>query len=363
MSEISYLWLAKIKNTLMERIKTGLASFGMSGKVFHGPLLHTSNFFEIKSIVERNRADSREKYSYTKLLRSFDELCADPEIELIIVNTPDYLHYEMSKKALLSGKHVVVEKPFTQTTVQAEDLIQIAEKNDLIISVFQNRRWDGDFLTIQKVLTEGYLGRLVEYEAHFDRYRNFIQQNTWKEEGESGVGTVFNLGSHLIDQALVLFDLPKAVYADIRTLRTGGKIDDNFELLLKYDDIKVSLKGSYLVKEPGPKYLLHGTEGSFLKWGIDPQEEALKQGNLPLGDKWGMEEKKDWGKLNTLVNGLHLESLVETIPGNYHAYYNNIYNAIRKKAGLNVKPQQSANVIRIIEAGFLSSREGRDIIL
>lgn len=347
----------------MEKIKAGLASFGMAGKTFHAPLLHTSEYFEIKSIVERNKQDSREKYPYTNLVRSFDELCKDPEIELIVVNTPDYLHYEMCKKALLSGKNVVVEKPFTQTSEQAYELVQVAEDNGLVLSVFQNRRWDGDFLTVKKVIEESLLGRLVEYEAHFDRYRNFIMPDTWKEDCGSGAGTLFNLGSHLIDQALVLFGHPKAVSADVRTLRPEGKIDDNFELLLKYDNIKVILKASYLVREPGPKFILHGTDGSFLKWGIDPQEEALKQGRLPVGPNWGMEDKSEWGVLNTTCSGLHIKGNIETIPGNYHAYYNNIYESIRYKTAPEVKPSHSAAVIRIIEAAFQSQKEGREISL
>ncbi len=347
----------------MEKIKAGLASFGMAGKTFHAPLLHTSKCFEIKSIVERNKEDSRERYPYTKLVRSFDELCKDPEIELIVVNSPDYLHFEMCKKALLAGKNVVVEKPFTQTSEQAYELVKIAQEKKLVLSVFQNRRWDGDFLTVKKVIEEELLGKLVEYEAHFDRYRNFILPDTWKEDCGSGAGTLYNLGSHLIDQSLVLFGPPKAISADIRTLRPDGKIDDNFELLLKYDYLKVILKASYLVREPGPKYILHGTEGSFLKWGIDPQEEALKQGQLPVGANWGKEDESQWGLLNTNCKGLHVKGNVETFPGNYHAYYNNIYEAIRYNTSPEVKPDLSALVIRIIEAAFQSQKEGREISL
>ncbi len=347
----------------MEKIKAGLASFGMACKTFHAPLLHTNEYFEIKSIVERNKEESRVRYAYSKLVRSFDALCNDPEIELIVVNTPDYLHHEMCRKALLAGKNVVVEKPFTQTYEQANELVKIAKENNLVLSVFQNRRWDGDFLTVKKIIQEGILGQLVEYEAHFDRYRNYIQPDTWKEDCGSGAGTLFNLGSHLIDQALVLFGLPKAIFADVRTLRPDGKIDDNFELLLKYNGFKVILKASYLVRETGPRYILHGTEGSFLKWGIDPQEEALKQGKWPVGPDWGMDEKSLWGVLNTNCRGLHVNGHIETIPGNYHAYYNNIYEAIRYKKRLEVKPEISAAVIRIIEAAFQSEKEGRQIPL
>ena len=347
----------------MEKIKTGLASFGMSGETFHAPLLHTSEYFEIKSIVERNKESSREKYPYTKLVRSFDELCKDPEIELIVVNTPDHLHFEMCKKALLAGKNIVVEKPFTQTSEQAYELMKMAQENKLVLSVFQNRRWDGDFLTVKKVIEEGLLGQLVDYEAHFDRYKNYIQPDTWKEDCGSGTGILFNLGTHLIDQTFVLFGQPQAISADIRTQRPDGKIDDNFELLLKYDNLKVILKASYLVREPGPKYILHGTEGSFLKWGTDPQEEALKQGQLPDDANWGKEDKSKWGILNTNCKGLHVQGHIETFPGNYQAYYNGIYEAIRYNTLPEVKPELSASVIKIIEAAFQSQNERREISL
>ena len=339
-------------------IKTGLASYGMSSMVFHGPLLKVHPGFRIDKIVERNQRASKSAFPEAIIVKDFRELCKDPEIELIIVNTPDPLHYPFAKMALESGKHVVVEKPFTQSYAQAKELITLAGKQDKVLSVFQNRRWDGDFLTVQQVIRNKMLGRLVEFESHFDRYRNFIQENTWKEEAIAGAGTLMNLGSHMIDQALVLFGIPKSVYADIRINRLKGEVDDSFDLFLKYNDIKVLIRGSYLVREQGPRYILHGTEGSFLKWGIDPQEQALKDGKLPVGDTWGKEETEYWGKLNTDINNLHFEGRIETFPGNYRAYYENIYETIRNKAELIVKPQEAANVIKIIEAARKSNVKG-----
>ncbi|MCF8380292.1 MAG: Gfo/Idh/MocA family oxidoreductase [Bacteroidales bacterium] len=347
----------------MKPIKTGIASFGMSGYVFHGPLLHCNNGFEIKSIIERKNNTSKKDYSYAKILRSCDELCEEKDIELVIVNLPDYLHFDFARKALLAGKHVVIEKPFTQTSEQADELIEIAKKKGLVLSVFQNRRWDSDFLTVQRLIKEKAFGTLVEYEAHFDRYRNVIAEGSWKESKDSGAGTLFNLGSHLIDQALVLFGWPETIFADIRTTRPNSTIDDNFELILSYPGLKVSLKASYLVREQGPKYLVHGTEGSFIKYGMDCQEDDLKAGLLPVGKDWGKEDPQFWGTLNTNLNDKHFRGSIESEHGNYMAFYDNIYQAIRNGAELAVKPEQAADVIRIIEAAYLSDREGRIIRL
>jgi len=264
------------------KIKTALASFGMSGKVFHGPLLHVHDGFEISKILERNRSESNKRYPSSQIVRKYADIITDKNIELVIINTPDHIHYEMTKHALEAGKHVVVEKPFTLKYAEADELIKIAKKKKRLLSVFQNRRWDSDFLTVQKVIKNKLLGRLVEYEAHFDRYRTFIQDN-WKEDASVGTGTLYNLGSHLIDQALVLFGFPQWVFADVRHARKDSKVDDAFDIRLGYPEVRVTLKASYLVREPGPKYILHGEQGSFHKYGMDIQEEELKKGRWPKG--------------------------------------------------------------------------------
>jgi predicted dehydrogenase len=345
-------------------IKTGIASFGMSGMVFHAPLLYNNQGFEISAIVERNKNLSRPLYGHSRLFRSYEELINEKDIELIIVNTPDYMHYEHARKAIENGKHVVVEKPFTQKSEEALGLIELAKAKNLVLSVFQNRRWDGDFLTVKKLIQDNTLGKLVSFEAHFDRYRNFIQDNTWKEKQASGTGIVYNLGSHLIDQAIVLFGKPSAVSADIRTIRTDGEVDDFFDIRMEYSkNMSVSVGGSMLVKEPGPRYVLHGTEGSFLKWGTDPQEQDLKEGKLPGIAGWGKEGEEDWGLLNTNEKGKKFRGEVETIPGNYQVFYDLLYKSIREGAEVPVKPEDAALGIRIINAAFQSMKEGRVIKL
>lgn len=344
-----------------QKIRTGLTSFGMSGRVFHAPFLESNPDYILKTILERSPKGSKEKYPDVNIVRSYDELLSDNTIDLIVVNTPDHTHYELTKKALKAGKHVVVEKPFVVNSTHGEELNKIAEENGLVLSVFQNRRWDGDFLTVEKVIKEGLLGRLVEYEAHFDRYRNFIKENTWKEKKGKGTGVLYNLGAHLIDQALVLFGLPELVTANIRAFRDGGEVNDYFDIRLEYQSFRVILKSSYLVREPGPRFILNGTNGSFVKYGTDPQEEMLNKGFEPNGANWGVEKKEFWGLLNASVKGKDVKKRIKTQPGNYNRFYSNVSKAIKGVEKLAVKPEEALNVIRIIEMALQSDHEKRSV--
>ena len=341
-------------------IATALASYGMSGYVFHAPFIHLHPGFRLNSILERTKDASRERYPYARIVRSYEELIADAEIELVVVNTPDHLHYPMALEALTAGKHVLVEKPFTQTVKQGEELIALAKEKGLQLSVYHNRRFDGDSRTVRKILTEGSLGRLVEYEAHYDRFRNFIPKS-WKEDPSSGANILYNLGSHLIDHALYLFGTPVSVWADIRKLRDGAQTDDFFELKLFYPSLMATLKASYLVKEPGPRYILHGTSGSFVKYGNDPQEEALKNGILPGGPDWGKEPEPDWGVLHTEMGGKSVRATYQTLPGNYMDFYENLYRALVYGEETAVKAEDGLQVIRIIETAYKSNREGKTV--
>jgi len=344
-------------------IKTAICSFGMSGLVFHGPALKINKHFEVVSILERTKNLSNHLFPKTTIVRSFEEILNNPEIELVIVNTPDEFHYEMVKKVLKAGKHVVVEKPITQKSIEAKELVDLAKKMNLVLTVYQNRRWDGDFRTVQKVLAEGKLGRLVEFESHFDRYRTFITPDTWKEVGDQYAGVLYNLGSHMVDQAYVLFGKPLAVTAHLKIVRTGGKVTDYYDIRLEYKNFAALLKCSYLVKKEGPRYILHGEYGTFFKNGIDPQEETLKTGVLPVGDNWGKEPPEDWGTLFYEQDGEDFEELVETIPGNYNIFYSNVYDAIRKGTELFVKPEETVEVLKILEACLESNRKKRTIKL
>ncbi len=336
-------------------IHVGILSYGMSGKVFHAPLLHVNPGFVISKIMQRTSNDALEQYPSVEIVRNIDDILHDPVIDVVLVNTPDHTHYDFAARALEAGKHVVVEKPFVLEVKDGESLIEIAAKKKKVLTVFQSRRWEGDFLTIRSIINQKLLGRLVEYEAHFDRFRNFIR-DSWKEKADNKTGTLYNLGSHLIDQALVLFGMPSGVYADIRKQRTGGQVDDLFDLSLYYPDVKVTLKGSYLVREQGPRFLIHGTEGSFVKYGADPQEEALTAGRYPNEAGWGTEPEEKWGILNTTVGGLHYRGRIETLPGCYHQFYNELYETLTSGKEIAVNPRDSLNGIKVILAAYESSR-------
>lgn len=344
-----------------EPIRTAIASYGMSGQVFHGPLLKAHEGFCIHAILERTGSISSNKHPGAVLVRSFEVLCEDPLIELIVVNTPDHLHYSMAKSALEAGKHVVVEKPFTLRYSEAEELIGLARKRELLLSVFQNRRWDSDFLTVQKIIQENKLGKISRFEAHFDRYRPEVNHATWKESGVAETGTLYNLGSHLIDQALVLFGKPQAVYADIRAMREGAKTDDSFDLLLRYDDIKVRLTADYMIKEPVVKYEVHGQDGSFVKQGQDPQEDAMKSGKAPGISEWGIEPESYAGILNFRKEGKDYRIRQVSEKGNYLAFYDGIYHTLRAGGKNPVEPEDAALVIQIIEAAYRSNRLRREV--
>ncbi|MGM0573395.1 MAG: oxidoreductase [Bacteroidota bacterium] len=348
---------------MAEIIQTGIASYGLSGQVFHAPFLETNAGFNIKKVWERTKNLSEQRYPHVEIVRQYEEILNDGDIDLIIVNTPDRTHYDLCKQALEAGKHVVVEKPFVLNVKEGEELIKLARDRKLVLSVYQNRRWDGDFLTVQKVLEQQLLGDVVEYEAHFDRFKNYVDKTRWKEQPAHYPGLVYDLGEHMIDQALVLFGLPESVTADLRIQRPGSEVNDYFHIRLNYPETVVTVKGGFLVREKGPRYIIHGTEGSFLKFGIDPQEQMLIEGYMPEGPDWGKEDEADWGILNTQMSGLHHYGNIETVPGNYHGYFDSVYYAIRKGDQPGVPAEEGLNVIRVIDAALKSSRENRAVEL
>lgn len=342
-------------------IGVGLVGYGMASKVFHAPVIESVPSLSLRKIVERHGEESRGRHAGALTVREFDEVLRDEDIELVVVATPNESHFDLASRALSAGKHVVVEKPFTNTSAEAKELAAIARSQNRLVSAHHNRRWDGDFLTVRKILEGGLLGRLVEYESHYDRYRNEPRPGAWREQKGPGSGVLYDLGSHLIDQALVLFGLPNEITADVRTQRDFAKAADSFDLRLHYDGLCVTLKATMLAREPGPRFTLHGTEGSFVKHGLDPQEDALKLGGTPTSEGWGREPEERWGIINTQAGGVHVRERVETIAGDYAAYYRNVADAIRGRAELVVKPEEAANTIRIIELAIESSAERRTL--
>ncbi|ABR49724.1 oxidoreductase domain protein [Alkaliphilus metalliredigens QYMF] len=348
----------------MKKLNVGMIGFGMSGRVFHGPMITSMDEFNFNKIVCSREATvkaARESYPEVQIISDVDELMADDTIDLIIVATPNLSHFKLAQKALLANKHVIVEKPFTVTSAEADELIELAKKQEKIVTVYQNRRWDSDFQTIKQVIENGLLGNIVEYEAHFDRFRNYIKAG-WREEQLPGSGMLYDLGSHLIDQAQYLFGLPKEIRADIRVQRKCAKCDDNFELVLDYGQVKVTLKSGMLVREALPHFIVLGDQGSFLKYGMDTQEEMLKKGETPKTmENWGAEPESIWGTINTDVNGLHIKGKIESLNGDYRGFYHNVYKAIMGKEELIVKPEEARNTIKIIELAMKSNKEKRTI--
>jgi scyllo-inositol 2-dehydrogenase (NADP+) len=334
-------------------IKTALCSFGMSGRVFHAPFLQRHPGFQLYSVLERDKDLATAAYPSVRVRRSPDLLLEDAAVELVVVNTPNYTHYDYARKALLAGKHVVVEKPFTTTVAEAQALTELAIRVGKCLSVYQNRRYDSDFKTVREVLYSGSLGDTAEAEFHFDRYNLALSPKQHKETPGPGTGILFDLGPHLIDQALQLFGMPESVFADLRIQRPVSRVDDYMEVLLYYPTFPVRLKAGYLVKEALPAYILHGTKGSFIKTRADVQEVLLLAGNIPSGDDWGLEPESERGLLHTEAS----RAFIPTLRGDYGAYYDQLYEAIRNGAPPPVTAEDGVAIMRVIEAAVRSNKE------
>jgi len=343
-------------------LNVGLIGYGFAGRTFHAPVIATVPGLRLAKVVERRSDRAKEDWPQVEIVRDAKDLYADPAIDLVVVLTPSTDHFSFALDALNAGKHVVVEKPFTVSAAEADELIRTAEKQGRVLSVFHNRRWDGDFRTVCEIVRGGRLGRLVSAEFRWDRYNPRPRPGRWRESAAKGAGVWYDLGSHFLDQALTLFGVPRTIRADIRTEREGVAADDAFDATLGYaDGLNVRLSATNLARTPGPRYRLNGVNGSFVKYGEDPQEGALKSGGKPSDPGWGREPEANWGALDVMQDGLRMTGKVETLPGAYQAYYENVRDAINGTAELAVKPGEARNVIRLIELGFASSREGRTI--
>lgn len=347
----------------MPPIKTAILSFGMSGKVFHAPFIHLHKGFDITGIWERTQSASLAFYPGIKIYRSLEEVLADDSVELVVVNTPTYTHFDFAKQVLTAGKHAVVEKAFTTTVAEAEELKTLAEKKQLLLSVFQNRRWDSDFKTVKKIIQEGWLGEVMEAEIHFDRFKDELSPKLHKETLAPGAGILSDLGPHLIDQALHLFGKPESVFADLRVTRPGSGVDDYFEILFYYPMLRVRLKSGYQVREPFPSYVIHGRKGSFHKTRADVQEARLLANEQPNLSDWGTEPVSAQGLLHTEKDGKLIREYVPTLQGNYYDYYDGIYQSLRHHQPIQVTATDGVNVMQVIEAARKSSLEKRVIDL
>lgn len=347
---------------MKEKVRTAVIGYGFAARTFHCPVITAVPELELAMIVQRSGHSCLQAYPSVRAVQDVREAYEDPAIDLIVITTPSTAHYSFVKDALLAGKHVVVEKPFTATTEEADELIALAQSKGLVLSVFHNRRWDGDYLTLQEVVRRGLVGRITESEFRWDRFSPNADPSRWRDAGAEGSGTFYDLGVHLIDQALTLFGLPDSVQAEVRTQRERTLAPDYFDVSLGYPDgLKVSVKSTLLARDPAPRYRLYGTEGSFVKYGEDPQENLLKAGRLPGSPGWGEEPQEMWGSLVACRDGLQFTGRLKTIPGCYDAYYRNVAEAIHGVAELSVKPEQARMAIRVIELGMQSHAEQRRV--
>ena len=347
----------------MQKIKTALLSYGMSGKVFHAPFLELHPGFELLGSWERSKKLIQVDYPEVRSFPSFESILEDKSIDLVIVNTPIDTHFEYAKKVLLAGKHAVVEKAFTSNVAEAVELAALAKEKGLKLSVFQNRRWDSELKTVKKILDDKLLGEIVEAEFHFDRYNPVLSPKVHKETINSGSGILKDLGPHIIDQALYLFGLPNAVFADIRITREHSLVDDYLDILLYYSNLRVRLKAGFFVREPNPSYVVHGKKGSFLKSRGDVQEDELKLGKKPDLTTWGTEKEGQEGLLHTEIDGKIIREKVPTLQGNYYDYFDGVYQSIVNGKSEPVTAQDGVNVMRIVDAAIQSNEQKKAINL
>lgn len=343
---------------MTENIRAGVIGFGLAGRIFHSAVIAETPGLDLACIVQRHGDEAAQVYPGVRIARSIEEMLEDRSIQLVAVGTPSAAHFEHGIECLRAGRNVIIDKPFALTSDEATRLIDEARKQGVLVTAYQNRRWDGDFVTLKQVLASGELGRVVSYESHFDRIREQPRLDVWRESGNPGGGTLFDLGSHLIDQATALFGDPKSIWADVRADRQNAVVDDAFDVMLKFDGITALLRGTNLAASPGPRFVAHGTKGSFVKWGLDPQEDALRAGAKFSDPGFGEEPESHWGELR--LSGQPARK-VKTAAGDYRGIYANVRDAILGKAKLEVTPEQARRTARLIELARQSSAEGRRI--
>ncbi|MGD0499303.1 MAG: oxidoreductase [Bryobacteraceae bacterium] len=342
----------------MDGIPVGLVGYGVAGAFFHAPLIRRTPGLRLASVAT-SRKDQVERLPGGRAVSRVAELLANPSIQLVVVATPTSTHFEIARAALLAGKHVVVDKPLALTVREGDELISLAQRQGRVLSVYQNRRWDGDYLTVKRCVSSGWLGTLYHYEAHYDRYRVEVRAR-WRERAGPGSGMLYDLAPHLIDQALQLFGMPEAVSADVFAQRPGAETDDYFHLVLHYGRMRAILQASMLMPRPGPHFAIHGDRGSFFKYGMDPQEAALKAGGMPGDPGWGAEDPALYGELFSADGS---RRTVETLPGGWEAYYAAMAACLAEGGPPPVDPADARDGLRVIEAAMRSADERRTIEL
>lgn len=336
-------------------IAIGLIGYGLAGKVFHAPLIGAVDGLALAAVATSRAEELAVDWPGARAVTDPQALIADPAIELVVVASPNDTHAPLARAALEAGKHVVIDKPFARDAAEGRALADLARERGRILSVFHNRRWDGDFLTVRRLVEAGTLGELRLVELRWDRFR-LEQRAGWKDAAGRGGGVLADLGPHLVDQALLLFGRPDALSADLAAQRKGGATDDYVELMLHYGTMRVIVSATMAVAAPRPRFALHGTAGSFVKYGIDTQEALLGSGMTPGAPGYGEEPPASYG---TLTDPSGTTRQIATERGDYRGFYEGVVAAIRNGAPPPIDPADAIAGLELIDLARKSAAEGR----
>ena len=339
-------------------INVGLIGFGLAGRSFHAPVIRAVNGLRLAAILQRSGDEAAKLYPDARIVRSVEELLAMSDVRLIVVATPNDTHHPIARQCLAADRDVVVDKPLAPTKEEALDLVKFAQERGRLLTVYQNRRYDGDFQAVQQLVARGRLGRLVRFESNYDRFRPQLKANAWRERSGPGSGILFDLAPHLIDHALLLFGIPEAVTADIRVERENAIADDSFDLTLHYAGrLRALLRATMLAPVTRPRFILHGTSGAYVKHAFDVQEPKLRAGRLPWNETPTEEEQEENSGVLTLMkaDGTTTKQLVPPAPSDYRCCYANIRDVLLGTAAPAVSPQDALNVMCALELARESS--------
>ena len=342
---------------MSNRLRVALAAYGMSGRLFHAPFIQANPDFELTTILERSRTDSKEQFPTARIVRDYDDILQDASIDIVVVNTPNPMHYTMTEAALLAGKHVIVEKPFTPTVAEGEALVMLAQQQGLMLSVYHNRRFASGYRTARQLLAESGVGELRSFTMTLERYRPQLGPKKWKEEHNPAAGLFYDMGIHLLDESLLLFGLPQSLTADLRIQRQASQVNDYFDVRLDYPGFHVNLKGSLLAREPAPAYVIHGEKGTYIKQQQDVQEPRLLAGVTPSAPGWAEESESEWG----LLHNDEGRQKYPTVTGDYQDFYRNVHAHLCVNEQLLTPPQQALLALRMLELALLSSQQQRTL--
>lgn len=345
-------------------IDVGLVGFGLAGRAFHAPVIRAVPGLRLAAMVQRNGNEAATRYPDVRVVRTLVELLNIREIRLVVIATPNDSHYQLAHRCLAAGRDVLVDKPFTTTLEKAKALVEFAKKQGRLITVYQNRRYDGDFQALLQIVKSGVLGKIASFEANYDRFRPQLKPGAWRERSGLGNGIFFDLGPHLLDYALTLFGMPEAVTADVRIERDGAVVDDTFDVALQYrSGLRADLRSSILALVPRPRFVVHGTNGAFFKQTVDPQELNLRYGKIPAEGPWGAEAEENWGVLTIPENGGLRQRRVPSVNCDFRDFYANLRDAMLGKAELAVSPELAIDVMRLLQLARQSSNERRTVSL